>query len=64
MKTDPRYLLAKFISDHSSSTVMKDGGATNFKLGIFSNMADNLTEVMYINCTGGLTCCWRIHGNE
>jgi len=58
---------------------MEDGGATYFKLGCLfmhhvstcytritniSNMADILTEVLHLNSTVGLTCNWRIRGNE
>ena len=56
---------------------MEDGGVANFKLGsscilfqratrgsrTFSNMADILTEVMYLYSTGVLTCYWRFRGN-
>jgi len=30
----------------------------------FSNMVDILTEVIHLNGIGGLTCDWRICGNE
>ena len=59
--------------------VVEDGGVTNFKLGSLlmhpfptcctritnlSKKADILTEVMHLYSTGGLTCYWRIRGNE
>jgi len=56
--------------------VMKEGSVALFKLGSscmhpvrtwgsrFSNMVDILTEVIHLNGIGGLTCDWRICGNE
>jgi len=33
-------------------------------LQIFQNMADILTKVIHVYSTVGLTCYWRIRGNE
>ena len=79
MKTDPWYLLAnsyqtipqvrlwkmvvrQILSWEAYSCILFQRAARGSRR--FSNMANNLTEVMYINSMGGLTCCWRIRDNE
>jgi len=79
MKTDPRYLLVnlyqtipkewlwkvlvwQILSWEVHSCILFLRAARGSR--IFSNMADILTEVMHLYSTGGLTCYWRVRGNE
>jgi len=79
MKTDSRYLLVNFYQPilkvwlwkmvirhllswevYSCSLVQRAARGSR----IVSNTADILTKVMHFYSIGGLTCDWRIRGNE
>ena len=78
MKTDPRYLVNLYqtipkvcswkmvvrhiLSWDVYSCIMFQRAERESR--IVSNMADILTEVLHLNSTVGLTCNWRIRGNE
>ena len=77
MKTDPRYLLVNLYPT-ISSMVIKTPVRTNLSWEVYSwillqldapgswcsNKADILIEIMHLYNTEGLTCYWRIRGNE
>jgi len=75
MTTDSRYLLVIFLSVWLWKMVVRQILSWEVhkcmlfqraarESRIVSNTGDILTKVMHVYSTGGLTCYWRIRGNE